>query len=609
MEKIVERNKCTGCKMCADVCTTGAISYQADMEGFWYPVIDPQKCTDCRLCQNACPQAHAVENRNDIPTVYAAWIRNDAVRYKSTSGGIFYALAEEVIRQGGYVVGCRYADDCKSAFHEIVHTMEDLERLIGSKYFQSDTGSIYRDVKRLLEQKEKVLFCGSPCQIAAMLRFLGREYENLITMDYICLGINSPRAYRAYVTEQEEKYKSNVRRVQFKNKKLGWQSLATFMEFSDGKIYRKDKDRDLWVKGYILKNLYMRPSCYQCNYRNQTRIADFSVGDYWGITHVSRSNLKKGVSVVLVSSKKADELFQRVKGSITYRKSTMEQVTPGNPALYRDPEYTKQREYFFDILGILPFSKAVALCCMEGTMAKLAGKIAKGSDILSRIRQEKPFEYLEQMKLIEKTDLAKFIYYNYFSPNIERDKNVYLIPYKNCMIEMDKTAKLYIRNRNIQIGIYKFQKSKAETYFKMGKKAVWISNGGAGLAVNASLEICDRGRFESGYWDTNSGCVIVCAKRIVFGENVMLGRNNLIYDSDHHRIKDENDRIKNQPKDVWIGDNVWLTSNVAVLKGARIESGSIIGAHTVVTGDVPCNAFVVNGTKAKIINQKAKWVR
>ena len=610
MKTIVKHDKCTGCKACGDVCPTKAISFRNDGHGFWYPNIDMNKCISCGSCERVCPQRKKYQSSNEEPTVYAAWNKDERIRINSTSGGIFYAIAKSVINKRGWVVGCRYSEDYKSAYHETVNNLSDLEKLMGSKYFQSDTGNIFIRTKNLLEDGKEVLFCGTPCQIDALSTFLDKKYDNLVTMDFICLGINSPKAFRAYVEEQEKKHKSKVKYIQLKNKIEGWQSLASYMEFENGQTYLANKDKDWWIKGYIKENLYMRESCYHCKYRQIPRIADITVGDFWGITGVSSRDLFKGVSIVMVNSKQGNKLLELARHDLTIKASSIEKGKNGNPALFYDAKQSENRNSFFSDLQKVSFSKAVRKNCKErNDLAVLIKRYNLPTDSIARMVEERPLLFLKDNNYLGKIDLKSFFKLNYCSKNIIRDKNVYILPYTNAVIDIDSTAKIYVRKKNIEIGINKLTKSKAETYVRLGKKAVWISNRGAGLFYNTVLEIGRNATFESGFFTANGGSVIICAKRITFGDDVMLGRNIIVYDSDHHQILDENNNVKNHSKEVIIDDHVWLTSNITILKGSHIEKNSIVAAQTVITKSIPKNALVVGNGSFKLLNQKANWSR
>lgn len=608
---IVKHDKCTGCKACGDACPTEAITFRNDEHGFWYPNIDINKCISCGRCERVCPQRKKYQSCNEEPNVYAAWNKDDKIRINSTSGGIFYAIAKQVIETGGWVVGCRYSSDYKSAYHEAVNNFAELEKLMGSKYFQSDTGNIFIKTKGLLEKGKEVLFCGSPCQIDALNTFLNKEYDNLVTMDFICLGINSPKAFRAYVEEQEKKHKSKVKYIQFKNKIQGWQSLASYMEFQNGKVFLANKDNDWWIKGYIKENLFMRMSCFHCKYRKIPRIADITVGDFWGITGVSSRDLFKGVSIVMVNSEKGRKLFEQAKVDLVIKESSIEKGKNGNPALFFDAKQPENIDAFFSDLQKKPFSLAVKKNSRKKSDLKKRFKenIFSEDSIVTRVLEEKPLLFLKNNNYLGKIDLKSFFKLNYCSPNIIRDKNVYILPYLNAVIDLDSTAKIYVRKKNIEIGKDKLSKSKAETYIRLGKKAVWISKKGAGLSYNTMLEIDENAKFESGYFTVNCGSVIVCAKHICFGDDIMIGRNVIVYDSDHHQILDSNSNLKNHSKGVKIDDHVWLASNVNVLKGSHIEKNSIIGARTIITKCIPENSIVVGNDSLRIICDDARWSR
>jgi hypothetical protein len=166
-------------------------------------------------------------------------------------------------------------------------------------------------------------------------------------------------------------------------------------------------------------------------------------------------------------------------------------------------------------------------------------------------------------------DLIKLIYYNFFCKCIIREKDCYLITYKNCVINLHKSSRLYIKSGSIKLGVSKLHGSKAETYLVMDENAKWISNGDAELFYNTKIDIQQNAALETGYFSANCGTVIVCAKKITLGENIMMGRNIMVYDSDHHQIIDRNGYMINYDEEVTIGENVWLTSNVTILRGVK----------------------------------------
>ena len=235
MINIQNKINCCGCNACGDACHKQAITFKVDKEGFWYPEVNQEKCTDCHLCENVCPIIHAEElKKNDYvePKCVAAINKNLEVRFDSTSGGVFSALAEKMYKGGGYVGGAIYTDEWGVKFF-ISNNNEDLPALRSSKYLQSNSEGMYRKIRDLLKNGEKVLVCGLPCQIVALKAFLRKDYENLILVDLICRYINSPMAYRKYLDTLEKEYGSKVVYIKAKNKELGWRKLTHKVVFKN----------------------------------------------------------------------------------------------------------------------------------------------------------------------------------------------------------------------------------------------------------------------------------------------------------------------------------------------------------------------------------------
>ena len=360
MNTIVEDAMCTGCKMCADICPCQAITFEENEEGFWYPVIDEDKCIHCGLCEKRCPSIQKVKSGNSSePDVYAGWTLDEQIRYESTSGGIYYELAKSFIVNNGYIAGCTFSDDYKSAKHIVGNDMPTLKKIMGSKYFQSDTSGIYIKLKALIDAGEKVHFCGTPCQIAAVVAFFDGIPEKLYLLDFICKGINSPLAYKAYMEELEEKYHSPITQVRMKSKKTGWESLATQVQFQNGREYHKDRYVDWWIQGYTCGNLFMRENCQNCQYKRLPRLADISFGDFWGIKGCESSEYEKGISVIMINSEKGKELLQNISNGMHLELRHMEEIYAGNPYFMGQAIAHNNRKLFFSLLQNQPFSKSV----------------------------------------------------------------------------------------------------------------------------------------------------------------------------------------------------------------------------------------------------------
>lgn len=299
-------SECCGCGACYNKCPVGAITMHENDEGFLYPLIDESKCTNCGLCLKVCPSINAQFNNNPKPECYAA-MANDEIRMKSSSGGMFTLLAEYILDKGGYVCGAAFAEDW-SVHHIIVNNKQDLDKLRGSKYVQSNTESCYKAIKQLLENDKYVLFSGCPCQAAGLYTFLGKEYDKLLTVDILCHGAPSPGIWRKYLDDNFKK--KNILNVNFRDKsKIGWScSQCTITLNNEEQIVSEDYTR-------LFHNaLIMRESCSNCNFSKYPRPADITLGDWWGISEYDKSlNDGKGLSFVLLNNEKGKLVFHKIK--------------------------------------------------------------------------------------------------------------------------------------------------------------------------------------------------------------------------------------------------------------------------------------------------------
>lgn len=353
----IEKINCTGCEACANICPTNAICMETDKEGFWYPKILFDKCISCGACERVCPNLHEVKKQESAnPQVYAAWSLNEEVRLNSTSGGIFSELAGVILKQGGYVCGAVYNEE-HLVEHFITNTQEGLERIRQSKYVQSRIGNIYQQIEQLLKDEAKILFCGTPCQCTALKNYLEMKNvstENLWIADFICRGSNSPKVYRGFLDDLESTYHSKVKKVWFKNKTYGWNRFSTKIEFENGEAYLEDRTHDLYIKGYIEKDLYMRPSCTTCKHKGFPRVSDITLADFWGIELNDRTkDSDKGTSMVLLHSDKGMALFNDIKEHVFYEEKTLQEASRGNVCMYHSVPFGKNRADFMKEIDTL----------------------------------------------------------------------------------------------------------------------------------------------------------------------------------------------------------------------------------------------------------------
>ena len=283
---------CSSCGACVNACACGAISMRQDSEGFFRPIIESEKCISCGACERACPWMHSVVNPNNakaVPETFAAYAKKDSVRMKSSSGGIFTVLAEKILDEGGVVVGVAQTES-KKFRHVVVKEKTELVKLRGSKYVQADAGFIYKAVRDLLKQGHKVLFSGTPCQVAALYSVLGKtEYPHLFTVDIVCHGTPSVKVFEKYIDEIENSQSARVLSTSFRDKRKGWRlfSMTSSLSSLNGDNYQiaKTLREDKFMRVF-LQNICLNLSCSDCKYAKLPRIADITLGDYWNIAKI-----------------------------------------------------------------------------------------------------------------------------------------------------------------------------------------------------------------------------------------------------------------------------------------------------------------------------------
>ena len=315
MLEIDNKSLCSGCHACANACPQNCIQMISYEEGFWYPQVDKDNCIECGLCEKVCPILHKWQSdENRLTTAMAAINLNEEIRLKSSSGGIFTLIAEEIINQGGVVFGAAFANDFRSVHHIFVDNTKDLEKLRGSKYVQSKIGDTYKQAKDFLDGGRMVLFTGTPCQIGGLYSYLRKPYENLFTQDIICHGVPSPMVWKKYVDEREKKAASTTQRMFFRHKKYGWKTFAVLFEFLNSTVYMKNLHDDSFMRAF-LSNLCLRPSCYNCSFKSIKRQADITLADFWGVQNeLPEMDDDKGTSLVLVHSVKGEKQLAALAG-------------------------------------------------------------------------------------------------------------------------------------------------------------------------------------------------------------------------------------------------------------------------------------------------------
>lgn len=303
MIRITDKSRCTGCTACVTACPAQCIVMRRDRQGFDYPVANPDLCLNCGKCDSICPVPKSAESRDSLA---AFAVRVPEYVDQCSSGGVFPKLAEDIIKADGVVYGAILQDDM-TVGHTDVWNSEALKKMRGSKYVQSDLYSVFEEIADNLKDGVKVMFTGTPCQIAGLNSYLGKDYENLLTVEVACHGVPSPGLWENYLRAVEKKYGGKVTDVRFRDKSKGWRHYSFVMEIEGkGKVavpYMKDPYMALFVQDMIL-----RPSCYECRFVKGISGADITLADLWNVREVAPSmNDDKGVSLVIANSERGLE--------------------------------------------------------------------------------------------------------------------------------------------------------------------------------------------------------------------------------------------------------------------------------------------------------------
>lgn len=339
---ILDKKECTGCSVCAQVCPHNCIKMIETKEGFHYPVIDEKLCTDCGLCVKKC---HALNDnfKTDFNQEFYDVRANDEIRMKSSSGGMFTLIADYVLENGGFVCGASWREDWLGVEHIIIDDKKDLGKLRYSKYMESSLGNIFSEIKKLLNDKKLVLFSGTPCQVSALNFYLGRDYENLITIDLLCNSVVPQKVWRKYLRDNfSDNDIKDIEYIGFRNKnKFGW-GRGLYIRFNNGREYVKTK-YECNYNILFSEHIAAKEECLKCKYRKFERVGDITIGDYWGVA----DNDDKGVSLVLLNSIKGKSIFEKINQS-NFKYKRVYNVYNGG--LGGNVPIFASRKYFFDNL-------------------------------------------------------------------------------------------------------------------------------------------------------------------------------------------------------------------------------------------------------------------
>lgn len=353
MTEVISKEQCTGCGACMNVCPKGAISMQADAEGFDQPHIDSQCCIDCGLCQQSCPVLHASEHNyasgNTIQQAFAARNSQREERMVSSSGGVFAVLARQVLAAGGAVVGVAY-DAQFDAEWRIIENADELPLLQGSKYLQCRVDDqTFAQVKQLLQTGRKVLFSGMACQVEGLKSYLRKDYEHLYCADLICMGIPSARVWQQYLGWRFAG--EQIMSVNFKEKGIGWKQFRLAID-TDQQQFREIGMKNAYLQS-MFKGFNMRRSCFNCPFKRLERAADFTLADCWGaFNEVPALDDNRGLSSVIVHSEKGLALWLEAAAHLESQQLPIDTVVAGNRNMVEHKQLDAEgREQFYRLLS------------------------------------------------------------------------------------------------------------------------------------------------------------------------------------------------------------------------------------------------------------------
>ena len=380
MRQTVRKSKaeCTGCGACVSICPRGAITMQPDEEGFLYPAVDGGKCVECDLCEKRCPAGKTqAENR---PQLFGAQNRDEAIRRASSSGGVFTALARDWLRRGGVVFGAAF-DEALRVEHIGAFDETELAAMRGSKYVQSDASEAIAHAAALLERGIPVLFSGTPCQISGLKARVGKkESDLLLTVDFICHGVPSPGVFASYLRELEAKHGQRVVHYAFRDKRRGWTDFSAVATFEDGTEHAGQQTTEPFLYGF-LQNLYLRPSCAQCDSMREGRHpADITIADLWGMQEVAPgADDDTGTSLVFLNTKRGRQAFESCRPQLAvFPVEGTQKLLRCNPSIAHAAKPHKNREAFFRRYKKKGFEAAyvMKLLAGPGRLERAAARIA-----------------------------------------------------------------------------------------------------------------------------------------------------------------------------------------------------------------------------------------
>lgn len=576
---------CTGCEMCKEICPVNAIEFVIN-NGFRFPVVNKDKCINCDLCNKRCPAITDRVEKNDFLKVYAGWTKNDNQRETCTSGGICYELSKYILENGGMVAGVAWCDGYKNAEYILVDNISKLSLITQTKYFQPEMRGIYPKIKAELDKGVKILFIGTACTNAGLKSYLNKEYDNLICCDFICRGYTSQLYHSKRVDELEKKFNSKARGVYYKNKSRGWEQFGTKFDFENGRSYYINRYDDPYEYMLQIDDYLTRISCFNCKYRDSHRISDITVGDFWGIKNISVEERNKGISAIMINTHKGQKLIKDIENNVCLQERSLWEISKGNHCLVGQLPYNLGRENFYADLE-------------KETIENIHKKYGN----IRKYKLEKRVLKLKKvLYLLKNINFMKFMYYNFFCNAIERERKAYIFPYRGSKLNIEKNARLTLHS-SLHINMYKHKGSSEQTYLHIYPGAKFEVEGVVKIAAGSTIDVLSGAKLVMGQTNSNYNLVLICGNEIIFGDNVEIGRNVVVYDNNFHKTG-LTQNVKGRP--LKIGNHVWLCTGTTITKGLVIGDGAICGINSTVIKNVKERTMVL-GNPAKKTLEDVEW--
>lgn len=352
---ISEFQECANCGACSNLCSHDAIAVVKD--GMFYkPTVDESKCIHCGLCSTRCPLNGEMKAYTPLHA-YAGWHKSPQVVHNSSSGGVFHGFAEDTITQGGVVFGAVYTGDCREVHFASSDEVEQ-SRFRKSKYVESLVGDLFRQVRSVLHSGRKVLFCGTPCQVAGLYAFLGDRPEGLLTCDFACGGLPSHKIYQDYLKELERKYGSHVTAMDFRPKTHGWRRYAVQVHFESGKIYNRLGTEDIYLRSFLYGKYTVRNECLDCKF-SDNHAADITIADFWLNTKISARDNPDGVSLILCNTIEGQVAMERIRDQYELWEEPVEKASYNHKKTEASLEEKAKHDAFIRLCA----EKGLAVAC------------------------------------------------------------------------------------------------------------------------------------------------------------------------------------------------------------------------------------------------------